>query len=154
MAFVLYACEALSITLRQERRLRALGNRILRRIFEPKKDTNGEWRKLHTEELLSLYRSPNKVRVTNTFKYNVFVSMGRFQLELIYLYFPPSFHQTVVVSGQKEQLFDGNTVENKGKLILTIIPSFLKCPRNISILALVIPHSHFFKLILHNFIGV
>ena len=96
MAFVLYACEALSITLRQERRLRALGNRILRRIFEPKKDTNGEWRKLHTEELLSLYRSPNKVRVTNTFKYNVFVSMGRFQLELIYLYFPPSFHQTVV----------------------------------------------------------
>ena len=90
----------------------------------------------------------------NTFKYHVFAPMGRFQLELIYLYFPPSFHQTVVVSGQKEQLFDGNTVENKGKLILTIIPSFLKCPRNISILALVIPHSHFFKLILHNFIGV
>ena len=35
--------------------------------------------------------------------------MRRFQLELIYLYFPPSFHQL---------LFDGNTVENKGKLIL------------------------------------
>jgi hypothetical protein len=43
--------------------------------------------------------------------------MGRFQLELIYLYFPPSFHQIVVASGQKQQLFDGRTVENKGKLI-------------------------------------
>ena len=34
----------------------------------------------------------------NTFKYHVFALMGRFQLELIYLYFPPSFHQIVVVS--------------------------------------------------------
>ena len=33
-----------------------------------------------------------------TFKYHVFAPMGRFQLELIYLYFPPSFHQAVVVS--------------------------------------------------------
>ena len=52
-----------------------------------------------------------------------FSPMGRFQLELIYLYFPPSFHQTVVVSvlrtGQIQQLFDGKTVENKGKLILS-----------------------------------
>ena len=32
----------------------------------------------------------------NTFKYHVFAPMGRFQLELIYLYFPMSFHQTVV----------------------------------------------------------
>ena len=32
------------------------------------------------------------------FKYHVFAPMGRFQLELIYLYFPPSFHLTVVVS--------------------------------------------------------
>ena len=31
----------------------------------------------------------------NIFKYNVFAPMGRFQLELIYLYFPPSFHLTV-----------------------------------------------------------
>ena len=31
----------------------------------------------------------------NTFKYHVFAPMGRFQLELIYLHFPPSFHQTV-----------------------------------------------------------
>ena len=34
----------------------------------------------------------------NIFKYHVFASMGRFQLELIYLYFPPSFHLTVVIS--------------------------------------------------------
>ena len=38
-------------------------NRILRRIFGPKRDENGEWRRLHTEELHSLYRSPNIVRV-------------------------------------------------------------------------------------------
>ena len=31
----------------------------------------------------------------NTFKYHVFAPIGRFQLELIYLYFPPSFHLTV-----------------------------------------------------------
>ena len=36
---------------------------ILRRIFGPKKDENGEWRRLHDEELHSLYRSPNIVRV-------------------------------------------------------------------------------------------
>ena len=41
----------------------------------------------------------NKIKhFINTFKYHVFALMGRFQLELIYLYFPPSFHQTVVVS--------------------------------------------------------
>ena len=36
---------------------------ILRRIFGPKGDENGEWRRLHNEELHSLYRSPNIVRV-------------------------------------------------------------------------------------------
>ena len=38
-------------------------NRILRRIFEPKKDANRQWRRLHNEERHSLYRSPNIVRV-------------------------------------------------------------------------------------------
>ena len=38
--------------------------------------------------------SKHNIRV-NTFKYHVFASMGRFQLELIYLYSPPSFHLTV-----------------------------------------------------------
>ena len=38
-------------------------NRILRLIFGPKRDDNGEWRRFHNEELPSLYRSPNIVRV-------------------------------------------------------------------------------------------
>ena len=38
-------------------------NRILKRIFEPKKDENGEWIRLHNEELHSLYRSPVIIRV-------------------------------------------------------------------------------------------
>ena len=42
---------------------RIFGNRIMRRIFEPKSAENGEWRRLHNEELHSLYRSPNIVRV-------------------------------------------------------------------------------------------
>ena len=39
--------------------LRVFENRILRLIFEPKRDSNGEWRRLHDEELDSLFRSPN-----------------------------------------------------------------------------------------------
>ena len=35
----------------------------LRRIFGPERDENGEWRRLHNQELHSLYRSPNIVRV-------------------------------------------------------------------------------------------
>jgi hypothetical protein len=49
--------------LREERRLRVFGNRVLR-IFRPKMDeVTGEWRKLHNEELNDLYSSPNIVRV-------------------------------------------------------------------------------------------
>ena len=51
------------LTLREECKLRVFENRILRRIFEPKSDENGEWRRFHNEELHSLYRSPNIVRV-------------------------------------------------------------------------------------------
>ena len=39
---VLYGCEAWSLILREERKLRVFENRILRRIFGPKKDENGE----------------------------------------------------------------------------------------------------------------
>ena len=55
--------EAQCLTLREEGRLRVSENRILRRIFGLKRDPNGEWRRLHNEELHSLYRSPNIVRV-------------------------------------------------------------------------------------------
>jgi len=52
---VLYGCGAWSLTLGEERRLRAFGNRVLRRIFGPKRDeVTGEWRKLHNEELIML----------------------------------------------------------------------------------------------------
>jgi hypothetical protein len=39
-------------------------NRVLRRIFGPKREEDGSWRKLHNDELHSLYSSPNIVRVT------------------------------------------------------------------------------------------
>ena len=48
--------------LREERRIIVFENRVLRRIFGPKKDTNWVWRRLHKEELHSLYRSPSTVR--------------------------------------------------------------------------------------------
>jgi hypothetical protein len=50
--------------LREERRLRVFENRVLREIFEPKRDkVTGEWRKLRNEELNNLHSSPNIVRV-------------------------------------------------------------------------------------------
>jgi hypothetical protein len=76
----------------------------------------------------------------NTFKYHAFTPMGRFQLELIYLYFPQSVNncpsqETEVTStptrpidnvvittkglrGRNIHIIDGTTVESKGKLIL------------------------------------
>ena len=60
---VLYGCETWSLTLREESRLTVFENRILRRIFGTKRVENGEWRRLHNEELYSLYRSPHIVRV-------------------------------------------------------------------------------------------
>jgi hypothetical protein len=49
--------------LREEHRLRVSGNRALRRIFGPKREEDGPCRKLHNDELQSLYYSPNIVRV-------------------------------------------------------------------------------------------
>ena len=61
---VLYGCETWSLTLREERRLRVLENRVLRRVFGPKRDeVTGEWRKLHNEEHRDLYSLPNILRV-------------------------------------------------------------------------------------------
>jgi hypothetical protein len=60
----LYGCETWSLTLREKRRLRVFGNRVLRRIFGPKRDeVTGKYRILHNEKLNDLYCSPNIVRV-------------------------------------------------------------------------------------------
>ena len=61
---VLYGYETWSLTLREKRRLRVFENRVLRRIFGPRRDeVTGEWRILHTGDLNDLYCSPNIVRV-------------------------------------------------------------------------------------------
>jgi hypothetical protein len=82
---VLYGCETWSLILREEHRLRVFENRVLKRIFGPKRDevvvvvvylttlfqqlrlkrdeVTG-WRKLHNEELHCLYSSSNIIRVT------------------------------------------------------------------------------------------
>jgi hypothetical protein len=53
--------------LREERRLRVFENRVLRRVFGPKRDeVTGEWRKLHNEEQNDLYSLPNIVRVVKS----------------------------------------------------------------------------------------
>jgi hypothetical protein len=60
---VLYGCETSSLTLREVHRLRVFENRVLRRIFGPKRnEVTGEWGKLHNEELHNLYLSPNIIR--------------------------------------------------------------------------------------------
>jgi hypothetical protein len=60
---VLCDCETRSLTLGEEHSLRVFENRVLRRIFGPKSEENGSWRKLHNDELHSLYSSPNIGRV-------------------------------------------------------------------------------------------
>jgi len=56
LSVALYGCETWPPTLREERRLRVFENRVLRRIFGPKRDgVTRDWCKLHHEELNDLY---------------------------------------------------------------------------------------------------
>jgi hypothetical protein len=57
---ILYGCETWYLTLREEHRQRLFDNRVLRRIFDPKRDeVAGEWKKL----LHDLYSSPSIIRI-------------------------------------------------------------------------------------------
>jgi hypothetical protein len=60
---VLYGCETWSLTLGEEHTLMVSENRVLRKIFGPKREEDGSWRKLHNDELHSVYSSPNVIRV-------------------------------------------------------------------------------------------
>ena len=52
---VLYGCETWSLTLRDEKKLRVFENRVLRKIFGPRRDeVTGDWRRWHNEELNDL----------------------------------------------------------------------------------------------------
>jgi hypothetical protein len=64
LPIVLYGCETWSLVLREECRRRVFENKVLRRIFGPKRDEIiWKWKRVHNEELYALYSSPNIIRV-------------------------------------------------------------------------------------------
>ena len=79
LSVVLYGCEAWSLTLYEECRLRVFENRILRRIFRSKRDEKEKWKRLHSEELQSLYRSPNIFKVNKTRRLRCAVHVPRME---------------------------------------------------------------------------
>ena len=53
---ILYGCETWTLTLRKEKRLQVFENKVLRKIFRPKRDDQtGKWRRIHNSELHDLY---------------------------------------------------------------------------------------------------
>jgi len=67
--FVLYGCGTLSLTSREEHKLRVFGNRLLRRIFAPKRGkAKGQWRRLHNEELNALYSSSSIIQMIQSIR--------------------------------------------------------------------------------------
>jgi len=66
LTLVFYGVKSWSLTLREERRLRVVENRVLKRIFGPKRsEVTGECRRLHNWELHGPYSSPNIIRESN-----------------------------------------------------------------------------------------
>jgi hypothetical protein len=60
----MYGCETSSLILREKHRPRVFENRLLRRIYQAKRDeVTGDWRKLHNEELQNLHSSPSIIKV-------------------------------------------------------------------------------------------
>jgi hypothetical protein len=69
LPMVLYGCETWSMSLREEHRLTVFENRVLRRVFGPRRDeVKGEWRKLHNKELRDLYSLPSIIRMINSWR--------------------------------------------------------------------------------------
>ncbi|PSN43959.1 hypothetical protein C0J52_12363 [Blattella germanica] len=63
---ILYGCETWALTLREEERLRVFENKVLRKIFGPKREKEtGEWRRIHNTELKDLYGKPDIIRKIN-----------------------------------------------------------------------------------------
>jgi len=61
---ILYSCVSWSTTLADEHKLRVFENKVLRKIYRPKRDKlSGDGRRLHNEELHELYDSPDVVRI-------------------------------------------------------------------------------------------
>jgi hypothetical protein len=61
---VLYGCETWSLLLREGHRLGVFENRVLGRIFGPKRDeVTGGWRKLNNKEFHNLYSSSSIIRI-------------------------------------------------------------------------------------------
>jgi hypothetical protein len=63
LSILLYGCETWSLTLGEAHRLRVFENRVLKKIFRPKREEDGSWKKLHNDDLHNPYSSPNIVRV-------------------------------------------------------------------------------------------
>jgi hypothetical protein len=64
---VVFRNKLIFLRLREEHRLRVFENRVLRRIFGPKRDeVTGGWRKLHNEELHNLYSSQSIIRMVKS----------------------------------------------------------------------------------------
>jgi hypothetical protein len=80
MHIVLYKCETLLLTLRQEHRLRGFENRVLRRIFGPKREkVTDEWTSLHNKELNDLYYLPNIILGDQIKKNEIGVPCSRYR---------------------------------------------------------------------------
>ena len=52
--------------MREDKRLQAFENKVLRKIFGPKKDETGEWRRLHNGEFHDIYGKPDIMRIVKS----------------------------------------------------------------------------------------
>jgi hypothetical protein len=81
---VQYGGKAWSLTLREERRLRVFENRVLKRIFGPKRDeVTGKWRKLHDEELRDLHSSSSIIRIIFFINFPIYLQSVYIQVRIM-----------------------------------------------------------------------